>query len=302
MSVKPCWVGPAIAAGSAPREPRRHAPRWCAGCRPWPSPRPRRTGAHGRCRLRGPRLLVHSSASTSSIPSAVAIARPLRSLSPVSIASSRMPSRRSAASALTASGRGSSRSASRATTRGPSRMTTAVLPASCSRRPVATRPARAHRRAARRRPRRRASTAAASASSGSAPSSTTMSVTSGLPFVSFPVLASATARTRPRATPVVRSAPVCKNAPRWDIDMNVTSLRGGGATMRKRILVVTAAMSLALGMWAGSALAHPNEAAGTSVGPPAHATPSGLGHAGMECGAENPNTPLVPLGLSCPAP
>src|SRR5215216_3818306 len=23
MSVKPCWVGPAIAAGSAPREPRR---------------------------------------------------------------------------------------------------------------------------------------------------------------------------------------------------------------------------------------------------------------------------------------
>ena len=72
--------------------------------------------------------------------------------------------------------------------------------------------------------------------------------------------------------------------------------------MRKRILAVTAATSLAFGTLAGSALAHPNEAAGKAVGPPAHATPSGLGHAGMECGAMNPNTPLVPLGLSCPAP
>jgi hypothetical protein len=71
--------------------------------------------------------------------------------------------------------------------------------------------------------------------------------------------------------------------------------------MRKRILAVTAATSLAVGTLAGSALAHPNEAAGKGVGPPAHATPSGLGHAGMECGALNPNTPLVPLGLSCPA-
>jgi hypothetical protein len=71
--------------------------------------------------------------------------------------------------------------------------------------------------------------------------------------------------------------------------------------MRKRILAVTAATSLAVGTLAGSALAHPNEAAGKGVGPPAHATPSGLGHAGMECGALNPNTPLGPLGLSCPA-
>jgi hypothetical protein len=71
--------------------------------------------------------------------------------------------------------------------------------------------------------------------------------------------------------------------------------------MRKRILVLTAAMSLAIGTLAGSALAHVNEAAGKSVGPPAHATPSGLGHAGMECGAMNPTSPLVPLGLSCPA-
>jgi hypothetical protein len=71
--------------------------------------------------------------------------------------------------------------------------------------------------------------------------------------------------------------------------------------MRKRILAVTAAMSLAVGTLAGSALAHVNEAAGKSVGPPAHATPSGLGHAGMECGASNPNSPLVPLGLDCPA-
>jgi hypothetical protein len=72
--------------------------------------------------------------------------------------------------------------------------------------------------------------------------------------------------------------------------------------MRKRILGVTAAASLAVGTLAGSALAHPNEAAGKSVGVPAHATPSGLGHVGMECGAINPNTPLVALGLPCPAP
>ena len=72
--------------------------------------------------------------------------------------------------------------------------------------------------------------------------------------------------------------------------------------MRKRLLAVTAATMLAVGMSAGSALAHVNEAAGKSVGVPAHATPSGLGHVGMECGAENPNTPLVPLSLSCPAP
>jgi hypothetical protein len=70
--------------------------------------------------------------------------------------------------------------------------------------------------------------------------------------------------------------------------------------MRKRILAVTAATSLAVGTLAGSALAHVNEAAGKSVGPPPHATPSGLGHAGMECGARN-DTPLQPLGLDCPA-
>ena len=70
--------------------------------------------------------------------------------------------------------------------------------------------------------------------------------------------------------------------------------------MRKRILAVTAATSLAFGTLAGSALAHHNEAAGKPVGPPATAPQTG--HMGMECGAENPNTPLVPLGLSCPAP
>jgi hypothetical protein len=71
--------------------------------------------------------------------------------------------------------------------------------------------------------------------------------------------------------------------------------------MRKRLLAVTAAMSLAAGMSAGSALAHFNAAAGKSVGVPAHATPSGLGHIGMECGALNPNSPLMSLGLPCPA-
>jgi hypothetical protein len=69
--------------------------------------------------------------------------------------------------------------------------------------------------------------------------------------------------------------------------------------MRKRILAVTAATSLAFGTLAGSALAHFNSAAGKPVGPPAHA--SQTGHKGMECGAQNPNTPLEPLGLSCPA-
>ena len=72
--------------------------------------------------------------------------------------------------------------------------------------------------------------------------------------------------------------------------------------MRKRIIAVTAATSLAACTLAGSSLAHFNEAAGTGVGPPAAVTPAGLGHAGMECGALNPNTPLVPLGLPCPAP
>jgi hypothetical protein len=72
--------------------------------------------------------------------------------------------------------------------------------------------------------------------------------------------------------------------------------------MRKRILAVTAATSLAFGTLAGSALAHPNEAAGKSVGPPANAPQTG--HMGMECGAQNPNTPLVSLApaVSCPAP
>ncbi len=71
--------------------------------------------------------------------------------------------------------------------------------------------------------------------------------------------------------------------------------------MRKRILAVTAATSLAFGMSAGSALAHFNEAAGKAVGPPATAPQQG--HMGMECGAENPRTPLMEIeGLECPAP
>ena len=74
--------------------------------------------------------------------------------------------------------------------------------------------------------------------------------------------------------------------------------------MRRRLLPVTAATVLAFGLSAGPSLAHQNEAADKAVGPPAHANvsnTSGLGHAGMECGAMNPNTPLVPLGLPCPA-
>ena len=72
--------------------------------------------------------------------------------------------------------------------------------------------------------------------------------------------------------------------------------------MRKRILAAAAGTGLAICMWGGSALAHVNEAAGKSVGPPAHAPQTG--HMGMECGAQNPNTPLVSLApaVSCPAP
>ena len=71
--------------------------------------------------------------------------------------------------------------------------------------------------------------------------------------------------------------------------------------MKKRILAVTAATSLAVGISAGSALAHFNAAAGKPVGAPAHAPQTG--HKGMECGAQNPNTPLVSLApaVSCPA-
>ncbi len=77
--------------------------------------------------------------------------------------------------------------------------------------------------------------------------------------------------------------------------------------MRKRILVVTAATSLACGALAGSALAHHNEAAGKLVGPPSDAPGWLVGHMGMECGAIL-NPPLTPLdslgdelGLACPA-
>ena len=72
--------------------------------------------------------------------------------------------------------------------------------------------------------------------------------------------------------------------------------------MRKRILAVTAATSLALGTLAGSALAHHNTAAGMGVGPPSDVPGWEVGHEGMECGAIlNPQTPLDALGLPCPA-
>jgi hypothetical protein len=72
--------------------------------------------------------------------------------------------------------------------------------------------------------------------------------------------------------------------------------------MRKRLLAVTAATMLAVGSLAGPALAHFNTAAGKPVGPPAHAPQTG--HKGMECGAQNPNTPLKPPlapAVQCPA-
>jgi hypothetical protein len=72
--------------------------------------------------------------------------------------------------------------------------------------------------------------------------------------------------------------------------------------MRKRILAVTAATSLAFGALAGSGMAHFNEAADKPVGP-ASAQAPGTGHMGMQCGAENPNSPLTSIpSISCPAP
>ncbi len=74
--------------------------------------------------------------------------------------------------------------------------------------------------------------------------------------------------------------------------------------MRKRILVVTAATSLACGALAGSALAHHNEAAGMPVGVPADVPGYLVGHSGMECGASlTDNTPLFSIPtLDCSAP
>ena len=103
-------------------------------------------------------------------------------------------------------------------------------------------------------------------------------------------------------TQVVRSALGVSKRTRCGTETNVGVVDERSETMRKRFLAVTAATSLAVGTLAGSALAHPNTAAGKSVGPPADAPQTG--HMGMECGAQNPNTPLVSLApaVSCPAP
>jgi hypothetical protein len=93
-----------------------------------------------------------------------------------------------------------------------------------------------------------------------------------------------------------------REPPPWDsVGTNATT---EGDTMRRRLIIAISAATLAISLSAAPALAHPNEAAGKGVGPPPHANvwnTAGLGHDGMECGAANPNTPLVPLGLSCPA-
>ena len=67
--------------------------------------------------------------------------------------------------------------------------------------------------------------------------------------------------------------------------------------MRKRILAVTAATSLAVGVLAGSALAHHNFAAGKSVGP----DPTSIGHMGMECGAVGGQLDSLFPVVVCPA-
>jgi len=71
--------------------------------------------------------------------------------------------------------------------------------------------------------------------------------------------------------------------------------------MTRRLVTILTVAIASLGLMMGPAAAHFNEAADRAVGPPEQAQPQGHGHAGMECGALNPNTPLVPLGLPCPA-
>jgi hypothetical protein len=71
----------------------------------------------------------------------------------------------------------------------------------------------------------------------------------------------------------------------------------------RSIVAIAAAMTLMFAVAAGPASAHFNEAAGKPTGPPNQehiVAAGGLGHIGMECGARD-NTPLVPLGLPCPA-
>jgi hypothetical protein len=73
--------------------------------------------------------------------------------------------------------------------------------------------------------------------------------------------------------------------------------------MIRRLLALLAVAVLLLALSAAPASAHFNEAAGKGVGPPNQQhilDAGGLGHIGMECGART-HTPLVPLGLPCPA-
>jgi hypothetical protein len=71
--------------------------------------------------------------------------------------------------------------------------------------------------------------------------------------------------------------------------------------MSRRFLVLLVTVITLLALSVVPASAHVNDAAGKGVGPPPHANVQGHGHGGMECGAQNPNTPLQPLGLPCPA-
>ena len=73
--------------------------------------------------------------------------------------------------------------------------------------------------------------------------------------------------------------------------------------MRKRILAVTAATSLALGTLAGSALAHRNTAAGKPVGVSADVPGAGYlaGHSGMECGVQGGQLESLFPVVVCPA-
>ena len=73
--------------------------------------------------------------------------------------------------------------------------------------------------------------------------------------------------------------------------------------MIRKFLTITAAMLMALAMVAAPASAHPNSAADRFVGPtdlPEQAQ-GAQGHEGIQCGAQNDNTPLQPLGLTCKA-
>jgi len=121
-----------------------------------------------------------------------------------------------------------------------------------------------------------------------------------LACVGDPVLRVAVALGTPRRGDVEGSPAVLQHdaAP---VPYSESGVNQRSETMRKRILAVTAATSLALGTLAGSALAHRNTAAGKPVGVPADVPGYLVGHSGMECGVQGGQLESLFPVVVCPA-